>query len=153
MPGCCTKSTLGQTRGKHGGMRGNHSRLRDLHLPMNSIPRRFALSLALAAMLMGGLLPAGWMPAADGSARLVICPGHGAMHMAPAPHRGHTVPDRADQVCPFAMAVHHAPPVAYQALLAPAKLFWRIAQIAALPPVAAARPPGTAGPRAPPVLA
>lgn len=119
---------------------------------MNSAPRALALSLALVAMLLRGFLPAGWMPAADGSATIVICTGHGVVRSTPQ-HRGHTLPDRRDQLCPFAAAAHHAPPVRFAALAAPAESSPRIVLSAFDERVPARRPFAGHSPRAPPHFA
>jgi hypothetical protein len=74
--------------------------------------RPFALMFALTAMLLRGLLPAGWMPAADAGAPLVICTGHGATHLGPVRPRGHTLPGDGPVVCPFASAAHLSLPLA-----------------------------------------
>ncbi len=66
---------------------------------MNTVIRSFAITLALSAMLLRALLPAGWMPEA-GSGTLVICTADGGMaHM---PGHAHPLPGRGKDACPFA---------------------------------------------------
>jgi hypothetical protein len=67
--------------------------------------------LALTAMLLRALLPAGWMPNPDGlaGAPLVICSMSGAQHAHPATNRGHAPQDNSGKICPFAAAAHLAP--------------------------------------------
>jgi len=61
--------------------------------------RRVALALAVFALLARTLVPEGWMPSADTSAPLIICPMMGGtMHAAPT-HRG--LPQHHDRFCPF----------------------------------------------------
>ena len=63
--------------------------------------------LALAALILRALLPAGWMP--DAQSGLVICaPGTlGVIHHDGAP--GHSDGKMSQQECPFAAASHLAP--------------------------------------------
>lgn len=77
--------------------------------------RPAALLLALTAMLLGAMLPAGWMPGADGAP--VMCSLD-----APAHHQ----PDRkapanpsSRHECPFAAASHLSPPLPQLVLVAP----------------------------------
>lgn len=74
-----------------------------------------ALHLALVAMLLRALLPAGWMPAAITSANaspFVICTMDGPLHPAPARHDPSSDHDRTNTPCMFAAAAHLAPPLA-----------------------------------------
>jgi len=69
--------------------------------------------LALVAMLLRALLPAGWMPAAISSADaspFVICTVDGPLH-APAKHA--PAQDHAGTPCIFAAAAHLSSPVAH----------------------------------------
>jgi hypothetical protein len=77
------------------------------------------LHLALVAMLLRALLPAGWMPqdAAKTGSPFVICTMSGPVHPAPA-HQPD--PDRAKAPCVFAAAAHLSPPLAAGALPLPA---------------------------------
>jgi hypothetical protein len=67
--------------------------------------RSVTVQLALAAMLLRALLPAGWMPSAEAGAPLVICTMHGAMQIAPEPAKHKA----AGEICPFAAAAALAP--------------------------------------------
>jgi hypothetical protein len=70
-----------------------------------------AVQIALLAMLLRAVLPAGWMPAAIASADaspFVICTMDGPLHSAPAePGHDH---DRATSPCVFASAAPLASP-------------------------------------------
>jgi hypothetical protein len=77
--------------------------------------RPAALLMALTAMLLGAMLPAGWMPGADGAP--VMC-----SLAAPAHHQtDHKTPQSpaSQHECPFAAASHLSPPATALALLAP----------------------------------
>ena len=116
---------------------------------MTAVVRSFAVTLALSAMLLRAMLPAGWMPniAGVGGAAFVICSVDG-LHHGPAhdPAQG----QHDDHMCPFAAAAHlapvQAPPVIVQPV-AVASLDHTFAE--QLPPFATADP-GHA-PRGPPV--
>jgi hypothetical protein len=72
--------------------------------------RSLATTLALAAMLLRGLLPAGWMPNRDAlaGAPLVICGGFQDLQQGRAP--GHAPHGNSGKVCPFAAVAHLAAP-------------------------------------------
>lgn len=80
--------------------------------------RLAGLQIALAAMVLRALLPAGWMPGQSADVPLVICTMDGAVHAPAQP--GHPIDrsDRDHQLCPFAAAVHLA--VAVNAIALPA---------------------------------
>jgi len=82
---------------------------------MKSVFRSVALSLALSAMLLRALLPAGWMPAGEGDGPLVICTGHGPVQTPSGPIRGHTLPRGGAEICPFATAAHLSTPAPFMA--------------------------------------
>lgn len=72
---------------------------------------QFAVLFALAAMVLRGVLPAGWMPQApaDNGAFLTICSPHGVVHLAGDPGEKPTAPAKSSQhadVCPFAVGLH-----------------------------------------------
>ncbi|HEX4160832.1 MAG TPA: DUF2946 family protein [Rhizomicrobium sp.] len=119
---------------------------------MNSSCRALALSLAVLAMVVRGLVPAGWMPDMDGSGRVVICTGQGPMRPASGSHRGHTLPDRGDRICPFAAAAHQSPPPAFAAAPKPIPSGLHVAQAATAERVLARRLYARHSPRAPPPL-
>lgn len=76
--------------------------------------RPAALLLALTAMLLGAMLPAGWMPGANGMP--VMCSlDHAPGKQSPANDRS----DNHGHECPFAAAPHLAPPLAVASLAAP----------------------------------
>jgi hypothetical protein len=118
--------------------------------------RLAALHLAIAAMLLRALLPAGWMPDSTGAAAFTICTMDGAGHHAEQQSPGKPVPadgQHAHEECPFAAAPHIAAPVVATRLAAPS-LAGHAADIshpvAALSPVAEHQPHS---PRAPPRFA
>jgi hypothetical protein len=109
--------------------------------------RPAALLLALTAMLLGAMLPTGWMPGADGAP--VMCSLDAPAHHQPdrkAP--GQPAPHHE---CPFAAAPHLAPPLAAVVLAAPRQAFFafvtpaplRRATARAYAPQAARAPPLT----------
>lgn len=73
---------------------------------MRSFARSCALLLALSAVLLRGLLPAGWMPNTSGTPGLTICTINGLRHV-PTPG-GPAHGPQHQSVCPFAAA----PPLA-----------------------------------------
>jgi hypothetical protein len=84
--------------------------------------RLAAIHLAIVAMLVRALLPAGWMPDLGGSAALVICTADSSAHHVVQQSPGKPVPDdgrHAHEECPFAAAHHVAAPVASARLAAP----------------------------------
>jgi hypothetical protein len=80
--------------------------------------RLAGVHIALAAMLLRALLPAGWMPnsAPSAGAPFVICAMDGAAHLAsgsdgqPLKHQPDQNNDRSHEMCPFAAAPHLATP-------------------------------------------
>lgn len=109
-----------------------------------------ALHLALAAMVLRALLPAGWMPDRNGGAALTLCTMDGPVHPAPgkAPDDGH-----AHDACPFAAAPHLASAPGIESAAAPGlrlEVAARDAGRAAAPATARFTPQS---PRAPPAIA
>src|SRR5437588_4349338 len=85
---------------------------------MNRFIQALALSLALGAMLLRAVLPAGWMPGPAGFGELVICTMRAPV---PARHSNHApLPDHGNQACPFAAAAHFAPPQRVAPAIVPA---------------------------------
>jgi hypothetical protein len=111
-----------------------------------------AVHLALVAMLLRALLPAGWMPAAISSADaspFVICTIDGPVH-APAKHA--PTRDHASTPCIFAAAAHLSSPVAHPAV-SPSVAAW--SRIDFAPRIEAGSEPShwrANAPRAPPAL-
>ncbi|HEX4080899.1 MAG TPA: hypothetical protein VHX61_18710 [Rhizomicrobium sp.] len=72
--------------------------------------RSLAATLALAAMLLRAMLPAGWMPNPDGlaGAPLVICSG--VQHAHPLRIPGQAPQNNSGKICPFAAAAHLVAP-------------------------------------------
>lgn len=115
--------------------------------------RLAAMHLALAAMLLRALMPAGWMPNAEAAAGspLVICTMNGPMPLAPEPQKHKA--DASGDICPFAAAAQLAdtgkPPVLALPQSAPA--FAEAQAYRAFAVFAAERRPQS--PRAPPRFA
>jgi hypothetical protein len=111
--------------------------------------RSIAVTLALGAMLLRAILPAGWMPNVSG-APLVICSIDGVHHGAPAqdPLKGSQQDEHA---CPFAMAAHLAPPQFPAVVLAPFSVAQFGARIEHEPVTPDPHDPGHT-PRGPPVF-
>jgi hypothetical protein len=69
--------------------------------------RLAGLHVALAAMVLRALLPAGWMPGPAHGALFVICTAEGGIvHHAPGNPLDKA--DRDHQICPFAAGAHAA---------------------------------------------
>lgn len=87
---------------------------------MRMVCKSAAVQIALLAMLLRAVLPAGWMPAAVTQANaspFVICTIDGPLHSTPAkPSQDH---DRATTPCVFAASVHAATPAAEPVKVAP----------------------------------
>lgn len=91
---------------------------------MRTSCRTVAVHVALAAMLLRALVPAGWMPSGDSAngAPLMLCPGEtpameAMPQMASMPGMVHDVPaapahmpSHAASLCIFAAAAHLSPP-------------------------------------------
>jgi len=114
---------------------------------VTAVFRSFAVTLALSAMLLRAVLPAGWMPnlAGPGDVPLVICSVDGAHHLPPhEPARGD------DHSCPFAVMAHLAPPQLPTAIPQSFAVAWLDHVFTEQPASFAAVDPGHA-PRGPPV--
>lgn len=135
----------------------NNPRRERVILSMTMASRRLAVIVALAAMLLRGLLPDGWMPSAQTGAPLIACPGQGPMHMhmpmAPGGSHGHTSPGHSSSVCPFAAVAHLSLPLANVPGAAPALIAFNFARIPAARVIAQARIYRSQSPRAPPRFA
>jgi hypothetical protein len=108
--------------------------------------RPAALLAALTAMLLGAMLPQGWMPGAGGAP--VMCSLDTPVHHAPDQQSpGQPAPHHE---CPFAAAPHVSPPLAAAVLAAPRgiALVTRMAAVAAPPALHTVFTPQS--PRAPP---
>ncbi|HEX3429283.1 MAG TPA: DUF2946 family protein [Rhizomicrobium sp.] len=120
---------------------------------MRSAGRLLALSLAVAAMLLRGVVPAGWMPEAGALGTMIMCPGQGPMGAMRPPHRGHMAPGHGSQVCPFAAVAHLAPPQFWSATAASVAVVPDASARRIIPFVRLDRPTGNHAPRGPPALA
>ena len=95
---------------------------------MNHCFRTAAIHIALAAMLLRALMPAGWMPNADAAAGtpIAICTMNGPMRIdfgaEPIKKNNNQDDSRHHQACPFAVAPHMAQPATTAALLLPSSI-------------------------------
>jgi hypothetical protein len=118
--------------------------------------RLAALHLAVVAMLLRALLPAGWMPDTTGATAFTICTMDSTGHHVEQRSPGKPAPadsQHGHEECPFAAAHHVAAPVATARLEAPS-LAGRVADI--FHPAAAFGPAAeyqSQSPRAPPHFA
>ena len=79
---------------------------------MKRIIRSAAVHVAIAAMLLRALLPAGWMPSAEAGTPITICTMNGPMQIVLG-HDGQPLKQkpgdtRHHAACPFAAAPHMA---------------------------------------------
>jgi hypothetical protein len=114
--------------------------------------RTAAVHLALVAMLLRALMPAGWMPAAITPANaspFVICTVDGPLH-APAKHA--PAHDRAGTPCIFAAAAHLSSPVAHAAASLPVAAWSTIDVAPRIEVASSATPHRPNAPRAPPAF-
>jgi hypothetical protein len=92
---------------------------------MRTALKPVALQLALVAMVLRALLPAGWMPAAISSANaspFVICTIDGPVHQTSDKQKPSSDHDRAHAPCVFAAAAPLASPASDTVALAPSNL-------------------------------
>lgn len=97
--------------------------------------RRALLDIAIFAMLLHALLPAGWMPgpASDGAISFVICSASGLHHLDG--RDGHQDKgEHQNDACPFAAAPHAATPVLVTAIAPPSRAFFGRSVFAAILP-------------------
>jgi Protein of unknown function (DUF2946) len=104
--------------------------IRDVDLPggKTKVPnfmtnfRRVAVHLALIALMLRALLPAGWMPNPGGAngAPFVICTMDGPLKALDAKGKPIRHDPRDRDACPFAAAAHLAPPAELASLALPA---------------------------------
>jgi hypothetical protein len=100
--------------------------------------RHVGVQLALVAMLLRALLPAGWMPNSAGqtSAPFVICTMDGSGFVAlgedgkPLKQQPDQNGDRSHEGCPFAAAPHLAPPAVQVAFGSSSLVYLGVARIA-----------------------
>ena len=119
---------------------------------MRTVCKSTAVHVALVAMLLRALLPAGWMPAAITSADaspFVICTVDGPLH-APVKHA--PAHDRAGTPCIFAAAAHLASPLALAATPLTVAAWRRIEFAPRIEAVSHARAFRLNAPRAPPAF-
>jgi Protein of unknown function (DUF2946) len=117
--------------------------------------RRAAVHLALIALMLRALLPAGWMPDPGGAngAPLVICTMDGPLKALDAEGKPIRHDPRDHEACPFAAAAHLAPPAEPASLALPASAAGPAAAPVQPVPVTARAPYQPQSPRAPPVNA
>jgi hypothetical protein len=115
--------------------------------------RRAAVHLALIALMLRALLPAGWMPDRGSGAPLVICTMDGPLKALDAEGKPIRHDPRDHETCPFAAAAHLAPPAEPASLALPASAAGPAAAPVQPVPVTARAPYQPQSPRAPPVNA
>jgi hypothetical protein len=86
---------------------------------MRRLIRLAAVHLALAAMALHALVPAGWMPSASAAAPLVICTMHGPLVLPQDLQKHKKNSSRAHDICPFAAAPSLGSPIQAVALAEP----------------------------------
>ena len=120
--------------------------------------RHAAVHLALVAMMLRALLPAGWMPnpTGTGESAFVICTMDGPVQSVSKDHGpGKPTPDdgRQHEACPFAAAPHFATPGTVEILRLPT-VSGSISQHQAIPRLNAEEAAyALQAPRAPPTFA
>jgi hypothetical protein len=126
---------------------------------MRGVLKSAALTIAVLAMMLRAALPDGWMPSAQASAPLMLCPGMNDMsamagmdHRNPAPAPPHDQ-DHGGMVCAFSAIAHFAAPTDPTAVLAQAAVWTFVSFVAThdAPLRAVIWQPNAA--RAPPALA
>jgi hypothetical protein len=118
-----------------------------------------AVHVALAAMVLRALLPAGWMPGASAGTPLVVCTMDGPVRIAlgadgkPLKHQPLQDDARHHEMCPFAAAPHLATPSAPAQLALPGYAILGSREVARQYVVTGAGRYAPQSPRAPPALA
>lgn len=120
--------------------------------------RSSGLHIALLAMLLHALLPAGWMPNPGGGAAITICTANGPADLAPGKDdsalKGRPPHDsqRHPAPCPFFAAPHFATFAGVAAFSRLIEWFGAVARAPEPASIAAAQRHAPQSPRAPPVL-
>jgi hypothetical protein len=115
-----------------------------------------AVHIALAAMLLRALTPAGWMPSAEASGSpITICTMNGPVQLLLGPDGQPIKKQNQDDarhrdLCPFATAPHMTQPAATRALDLPSAISTTAQRAAHLGIVAQATRHAPQSPRAPP---
>jgi hypothetical protein len=118
-----------------------------------------AIHLALAAMVLRALLPAGWMPGASAGTPLVVCTMNGIERIVlgadgkPLKHQPSQDDARHHEMCPFAAASHLASPSTPAVPALPGYAFLGSRDIPSTYVVAGAQRHAPQSPRAPPAFA
>ena len=126
---------------------------------MNRCFHTAAIHIALAAMLLRALMPAGWMPNANAAAGtpITICTMNGPMQIdfgAEPIKKNHNQDDsRHHEACPFAVAPHMAQPAAIAALSLPSSISLTVQFSPSRSIVLRGPPYAPQSPRAPPPFA
>ena len=117
--------------------------------------RTFAWFIALTAIMLRAVLPAGWMPVAglDGGITLAICTGHGPLALSGHAPKQPSLPGHANDICPFAAVGHLSPPTPFAILSAPFLNGWKSGPADHGRTVSVAWFDGHHNPRAPPFVA
>jgi hypothetical protein len=118
--------------------------------------RLAGLQIALVAMVLRALLPAGWMPDTAAGTPFVICTLNGPMLAARPADAGKHQPGHDDgrhnDVCPFAASIHFATPTTVATIAPFAPVASRAYPPLPAPAVHAAIRYALQSPRAPPSL-
>ena len=126
---------------------------------MSSRLRIAAVYVALVAMMLHALVPAGWMPSvpAQTGSFFVICTVHGAQPLAPEGRKSHAPSDpqgtHHNDMCPFSAAPHGAPQPMLAQVSAPTLLASVHFDDRRVPALRSAAVSGPQSPRGPPRFA
>lgn len=118
-----------------------------------------AVHLALAAMVLRALLPAGWMPGASAGTPLVVCTMNGLEQIVlgadgkPLKHQPSQDGALHHEMCPFAAAAHLASPSAPAEPALPGYAIFRSQDVASNYVATGAQRHAPQSPRAPPAFA
>jgi hypothetical protein len=118
-----------------------------------------AVHLALAAMVLRALLPAGWMPGASAGTPLVVCTMNGPEQIVlgadgkPLKHQPSQDDARGHEMCPFAAASHLASPSAPAEPVLPGYAVLGTPEVASNYDFSGAQRYAPQSPRAPPAFA
>lgn len=121
---------------------------------MSRVVRITAVHLALVAMMLRALLPAGWMPSGALAAPLVICTMQGPVQIAgdQTGHKQHNDTHR-NEACPFAAAPNLSTPSITAVLALPSLRMAAADEIRTANPITGATHHASQRARAPPHLA
>ena len=117
-----------------------------------------AVYVALAAMMLRALLPAGWMPGVNAGTPLVVCTMNGPVSLAlgpdgkPLKHQPSQDDARHHEMCPFAGAPNLASPSTVAGIIPPSHVVAAARDISDTASFAGTAQYSRQSPRAPPFL-